>query len=257
MKIAISGKGGVGKSTLAAAMAVLMARRGMKVLALDADPAANLAASLGISQQIQQTIIPISQQIALIEERTGAKVKQYGQMFKINPEVSDVADKYATKHNGVSLLVLGAVKQGGSGCACPESIFIRALVSDLVLLKNDALVMDMEAGVEHLGRATTSGVDHMLILVEPGQRSLDCALKIETMARQIGIKRLSYVGSKVTCDADEKFIKNSLPGKSYLGSIPYSEQVRTADMAGKCVLDVVDDSLRGKFEAIVASVIGN
>jgi CO dehydrogenase maturation factor len=251
LKLAISGKGGVGKSTLAAALATLMARGGMKVLALDADPAANLAASLGISETVQKTIVPISQQIALIEERMGAKVKQYGQMFKINPDVSDVADKYATRCNGVHLLVLGAVKQGGGGCACPESTFIRALVTDLVLLKDDALIMDMEAGVEHLGRATTSGVDRMIIVVEPGQRSLDCAERIEKMASEIGIKRLSYVGNKITSDADEHFIRQSIRSADYLGSIPYSEQIRLADRAGKSVLDSIDQNLRGRFESIL------
>lgn len=251
MKLAISGKGGVGKSTLTAALAMLMARSGMKVLALDADPAANLAASLGIPESVQKSIVPISQQIALIEERMGAKVKQYGQMFKINPEVSDVADKYATRHNGVNLLVLGAVKQGGGGCACPESTFIRALVTDLVLLKDDALIMDMEAGVEHLGRATTSGVDRMIIVVEPGQRSIDCAERILKMAAEIGIKRLSFVGNKITGDADEQFIRNAVGDADYLGSIPYSEQIRLADRAGKSVLDSVDMELQSRFEAIM------
>ncbi|UCE07238.1 MAG: AAA family ATPase, partial [bacterium] len=126
MKIAISGKGGVGKTTLAAALSLLMVRQGKKVLAVDADPDANLAAALGISEEKQQTIIPISRQVALIEERTGAKVKQYGQVFKLNPEVSDIADKFAFCHNGVSLLVLGAIEGGGTGCACPESTLIRA-----------------------------------------------------------------------------------------------------------------------------------
>ena len=255
MKIAITGKGGVGKSTLAAAMAMLLAGRGVKVLALDADPAANLAASLGIPVDIQRQIIPISQQIELIEERTGAKVKQYGQMFKINPEVSDVADKYATKYNGVNLLVLGAVKQGGGGCACPESVFIRALVSDLVLRNDDVLIMDMEAGVEHLGRATTSGVDKMIIVVEPGQRSLDCAEKIETMAYQIGIKRLSYVGNKISNEADEQFLREKLGGKQYLGSILFSEQIRTADRSGCSVLGCVDENIRGRYETILEAVL--
>jgi CO dehydrogenase maturation factor len=134
-------------------------------------------------------------------------------------------------------------------------VFIRALVSDLVLYKDDVLIMDMEAGVEHLGRATTSGVDKMIIVVEPGQRSLDCAEKIETMAYQIGIKHLSYVGNKVNGEADERFLKAQLPAGKYLGFIPYSEQIRTADRIGRCVLDSVDDGLRGRFETILDAVL--
>jgi CO dehydrogenase maturation factor len=254
MKLAISGKGGVGKTTLAAALALLMARQGRKVLALDADPAANLAVSLGISAEAQKTIIPISRRIELIEERTGAKVKQYGQMFKINPEVSDVADKYATVHNGVSLLVLGAVKQGGSGCACPESVFIRALVTDLVLGKDETLVMDMEAGVEHLGRATASGVDCMVIVVEPGQRSVDCARKVAEMACEIGINRIFHVANKVTGPADEAFLRESLYNSPLLGSIPYSEQIRVADRSGDSVLSGLSAELVAKYTGILENL---
>ncbi len=251
MKIAISGKGGVGKTTLAATLSLLMARKGRKVLAVDADPDANLAAALGIPENQQRTIIPISRQVALIEERTGAKVKQYGQIFKLNPEVSDIANKFATIHNGVALLVLGAVEQGGGGCACPANVLIRALVTDLVLYKDDALIMDMEAGVEHLGRATARGVDVMVIVLEPGQRSLDSANRVIRMAGEIGLKNIQLIANKVYGQEDEKFIRDAFPDYELLGIIPYSEKFRQTDRNARSVLDNLNSELLGNFENIL------
>ncbi|MAG13676.1 MAG: carbon monoxide dehydrogenase [Spirochaetales bacterium] len=254
MKIAISGKGGVGKSTLSAALSLLLAERGNRVLAVDADPDANLAAALGVSSEELKCIVPISKQVELIEERTGAKVNQYGQIFAMNPEVSDIADNYATLHKGVSLLVLGAVKRGGGGCACPENVLIRALVADLILFRNDVLIMDMEAGLEHLGRATTSGVDTMLIVVEPGQRSLDGARRIVEMAREIKLNDIRFVANKVDGNEDREFIEAALPDQQILGFIPYTNSLRRADRPGRSVLHGADEVVRGIFENILLSV---
>lgn len=251
MKIAISGKGGVGKTTLAAALSLLIARQGRKVLAVDADPDANLASALGISEQKQRTIIPISQQVALIEQRTGAKVKQYGQVFKLNPEVADIADKFATTQNGVALLVLGAIEGGGTGCACPESTLIRALITDLVLYKDDLLIMDMEAGIEHLGRGTARGVNTMIIVLEPGQRSIDSANRVIRMAGEIGLKNIQLVANKIYSQQDEKFIRDGFPDYDFLGVIPYSEKFRQSDRNGQSVLDNLDSDLLDNFEAIL------
>ena len=252
MKIAISGKGGVGKSTVAAAIALILAQRGRRVLALDADPDANLAAALGVPSSTQ--ITPISAEIALIEERTGAKVNEYGKVFKLNPEVADVAGKLAVRHNGVELLVLGAAKTGGGGCACPENTFARALVTDLVLYKNEALVMDMEAGVEHLGRATAAGVDWMIIVVEPGQRAIDCARAVMRMSREIGLDRFVIVGNKVTGEEDREFIRAAFPDRGIAAFLPYSRGIRDADRDGVSVLEGMSEEERKFVEGIIGAI---
>ncbi|MDR3239125.1 MAG: AAA family ATPase [Clostridiales bacterium] len=252
MKIAVSGKGGVGKSTVAAAVALLLARRGQRVLALDSDPDANFASALGIPSNI--SIRPISAEIALIEERTGAKVNEYGKVFKLNPEVGDVADKLAVKHNGVELLVMGAINKGGGGCACPENTFAKALVTDLVLYKNQSLVMDMEAGIEHLGRGTAIGVDVMLIVVEPGQRAVDCARTVLRMSDEIGLKRFLLVGNKIVGEEDKQFIRDAFPGLEIAAFLPYSQNIRAADRDGMSVLDGLNPEETALFEQILAKL---
>jgi CO dehydrogenase maturation factor len=237
MKIAVAGKGGSGKSTIAGALALLQARAGQRVLAVDADPDANLASVLGVPAERQREIVPISERRALIEERTGAKVRQYGQMFKLNPEVADIADNCALVHEGVALLVLGAIEAGGSGCACPESVLIKALVADLVLHKDEALVMDMEAGVEHLGRGTARGVDTMLVVVEPSRMSLDCAVRVFRMAGEIGIRDIRVVANKIASPDDEAWVREAVTGHEIAAVIPFSTGIRAADRDGRSSLD--------------------
>jgi CO dehydrogenase maturation factor len=256
MKIAVSGKGGVGKSTLAAALALLMAKRGIHVLALDADPDSNLAACLGVPESIRNAIVPISKRSELIKERTGAEAGKTGQTFRINPDVFDIAEKYAVRHNGVDLLVLGAVERGGGGCACPESALLRALVADLVLVKNEALIMDMEAGIEHLGRGTATGVDCMVVVVEPGQRSVETAIRINRMAGEIGIKNIHFIANKVDGPQDEVFVRSAFPKDSLLGIIPFTEELRSADRTGRSVLDGLSDPLTATFASILDRLQG-
>jgi len=255
MKIAVSGKGGVGKSTIAASIALILAERGLRVLALDADPDANLAAALGIPSDMP--IAPISEEIALIEERTGAKVREYGKMFKLNPEVGDVADKLAVKYNGVELLVLGAINKGGSGCACPENTFIKTLVNDLILYKNETLIMDMEAGIEHLGRSTAMGVDMMLIVVEPGQRSVDCANTVIRLSREIGLNRFMIVGNKITNEEDRAYIASAFKEQEITAFLPYSQNIRNADRDGVSVLEGMNAEERAIIEDIMEALWEN
>lgn len=251
MKLAISGKGGVGKSTLTAALALLMARRNLRVLAVDADPDANLATILGIPEEKHSEIVSIASHADLIEERTGARVKEYGQIFKLNPEVSDISDNYAVLHEGVALLVLGAVSRGGGGCACPENVLIRALVTDLILFKDDVLIMDMEAGVEHLGRATARGVHAMIVVLEPGQSAIESTRRIIRLAGEIGLSNIVLVANKVTGPDDERFIREAFPDYELIGVIPYREELRRLDRRGHSVLDGLPGDLLDRFEDIL------
>lgn len=254
MKIAVTGKGGVGKSSITAALALLAAREGTGVLAIDADPDANLAHALGVPRSLQAQIRTIAHAKELIEERTGARIQEYGQMFKLNPEVADIADRYALEHRGVKLVVLGAVEGGGAGCACPESTLLRALVSDLVLRRDEYLFMDMEAGVEHLGRATVQGVGALLVVVEPGLRSLDTARRIIAMAADIGLRRVVLVANKVRSADDEAFIREAMPNAPLLGVIPFSDRLMSGDRDGRSVLDGADEGITERLTALLASL---
>ncbi len=236
---------------MAAALAGLMARKGWKVLAIDADPDGNLAAALGASPEQLLKIVPISKQRALIEERTGAKVREYGQMFRLNPEVSDIADGYGISIAGVTLLVLGAIEAGGSGCACPENVLTRALVTELVLHRKEALIMDMEAGIEHLGRATAKGVNTLLVTVEPSQRALDSAHRVARLAAEIGLRDVRFVANKIATPADEQYIRRALAGEVIAGVIPWSEELRLAEQRGTPVLQAASEPLKESFEAIL------
>jgi len=231
-KIAISGKGGVGKTTLAGMLARQYAAEGVPVLAIDADPDANLASALGVSPDRAASIRPIAEMDELIEERTGAKPGTQGAYFRLNPRVDDIPDRFSLGHEGVRLMVMGTVDRGGGGCACPENVMLRALMTHLLLQRDDTVILDMEAGVEHLGRGTADNVDAMIVVVEPGQRSIQTAHHVARLAADLGIHRCYVVGNKVRGDADREFIEAQAAPLSVLGLMSYNPAVADADLGG-------------------------
>lgn len=242
MKIAITGKGGVGKTTFTAILARLYADEGKNVLAVDADPDANLGLALGFSEDQLKDIVPISQLKKLIAERTGSSEENFGKFFKINPRVDDVPEKYAKEVNGVKLLTLGTVETGGSGCVCPEHVLLKRLVSHLVVHNKDVVIMDMEAGIEHLGRGTTGSVDRFIVVIEPGARSIQTYEKVKELALDLGIKNVSVVANKVRNKEDEDFIKDRIKD-DLLGFIHYNQEIIDADRQGQSPYDLSEEAI--------------
>jgi len=253
----VTGKGGVGKSTLAGVLAHLANNYGKKVLAVDSDPDANLAFALGIPATERHRIVPISRRSELIEERTGAKLKQFGQIFKLNPDVSDVADRFCYDFKGINVLVLGAIEAGGSGCACPENTFLRNLLSDIIIRRDEFVIVDMEAGIEHLGRATAKSVDRMIVVVEPTSQSIATARSIAALAHEIGIPKIAFVGNKVESDADRSYLAGHLADIEPLGYIPFSETIRNSDRDGISLFEQVDPTTLAAFKTIFSALVGD
>ncbi len=258
MKLAITGKGGVGKTTLTSLIAWIYSNKGKKVIAIDANPDANLAAALGFSSEESQNIKPIAELRELIEERTGVKSGSMGTFFKLNPKVDDIPERYSIQKNGIKLLVMGTVKRGGGGCLCPEGALLKSLLSHLVLSRSEVVVMDMDAGVENLGRGTAKAVDAFIVVVEPGQRSFQTARAIQHLAMDLGVQKCYVVGSKTHDDGERRFITDSLPDFEVLGFINYHPEIAEADRLGKSVFEtsreVVKDAsdIVEKLEEIIA-----
>ena len=239
MKIAITGKGGVGKTTFSALIAQAYADTGRNVLAVDADPSPCLAGALGFTEDLRRQLRPIAEMDELIEERTGARPGTVGGFFTINPRVDDIPDRFSVSSRGVRLLEMGSVDVGGSGCICPESAMLKTLFTHLLFRKDDVLILDMYAGVEHLGRATVDFVDAMLVVVEPTRRSLGTAAQIKKLANDIGLTRLWLVGNKVRNPEEAEFLYNNTPEIPILGVMPADLAVQEADRLGVAVYDYV------------------
>jgi len=232
MKIAITGKGGVGKTTLASLLSHIYSSEGKKVIAVDADPDANLAAAVGIPKDEIAKIKPIAEMADLVEERTGAKPGSSGGIFKINPKVDDIPEGFAYQINGILLLEMGKSKFAASGCYCPEHALLRRLLKHLIVERDEIIIVDMEAGIEHLTRGTAEAVDAFIVVVEPGQRSLQTAMAVKKLAMELGVKRVYVVANKVRNNEDLQFIENNLTEMKLLGKISLNESIIESDISG-------------------------
>jgi len=248
MKIAVSGKGGVGKTTFSALLIRSLNDDGKHVLAIDADPDANLAAAVGIEKA--EDITPIAEMKELIFERTGAKPGTIGGFFSLNPKVDDLPDALSARLGNIKLMRLGGVKKGGAGCICPESTLLKALVMHVVLARDEVVIMDMEAGIEHLGRGTAQSVDKLIVVVEPGRRSIETAGHIQQLASEIGLTNIAVVGNKIRGPQDEAFLKKHLAGFEFMGFLPHDNALIEADLDGLSPYDV-ESTAKEKVRAML------
>ena len=251
MKLAVSGKGGVGKTTFSSLLIRNFNEMGKRVLAIDADPDANLAAGIGIENA--EKIVPIAEMKELVFERTGAQPGTIGGFFKLNPKVDDLPEALSVNFENIKLMRLGGVQKGGSGCICPESTLLRALVMHIVLARDEVVVMDMEAGIEHLGRATAKAVDKLIVVVEPGRRSIDTAGHIRKLAAEIGLNAIAVVGNKIRGPKDREFLENHLPDFEFLGFLPYDDTLIEADLTGVSPFDV-DSPSKEQVKSMISSL---
>jgi len=242
LKIAVAGKGGVGKTLIAGALAEFLARKGFTVLAIDADPTPNLAMTLGVSVEEAGKIVPISENTSLIESKTQTGIAG---VYNLAFSVEDIIEQFSVKTPyNVNLLVMGTVKSAGAGCMCPANTVIRALLHHLMVKRREAVVTDMEAGLEHMGRGTAEHVETMLVVADSSRKSLETAKKLHDLAKQIGIKECFIVGNKVTSQDEGKYIADfsEINGFQMLGSIPFDQTVLRADMKGETPLKYADQS---------------
>ena len=234
MKIAVTGKGGVGKTTVSALLAHAFKSSGHSVVAIDCDPDSNLLACMGYPHP--ENVKPLVELHALIEEKMGVKPGTTGGMFRLNPFVDDIPDRYAIDIGGIRVLVAGAVKKGGAGCYCPENSLIRALISHLLVDGTTDLILDMEAGVEHLSRGTIQAVDGLLIVTEPGRRSVETALRVRDLATDLGLTRVMAIGNKIRTTQDGEFLRAALENIELIGVLPFDGKIREAEIAGRSVV---------------------
>ena len=234
---------------LVSLLSTVLTQSGFSVLAIDADPNATLAAGLGFPHS--ERITPISEMADLIEERTGVRPGQAAPYFKANPKVDDIPEKYWLEHNGIKLMVMGRLKKGGSGCYCPENALLEALVAHILLRRNEVVIIDMEAGIEHLGRATARAVDKMVIVVEPGKASIETAYRIRELAQDIGLANIAVVANKLRGEQDRNFLVSTMSDFEFLGFIPYDQSIIEAGL-GNFPLPNANPEVIGRVQDIAA-----
>jgi CO dehydrogenase maturation factor len=239
VKIAVTGKGGVGKTTVTALLAYHFARQGRPVLAIDADPSPCLGPALGFPEDKLLNLRPIAEMGELIAERTGAPAKSsMGAFFRLNPQVSDLPERFSDTHDGIRLLLLGAVQEGGSGCICPASALLKELVRHVIVQRDEVVLLDLYAGVEHLGRGTAEAVDVMLVVAEPTNRSMRTVRQIKALAADIGIHNLLLIGNKATGEDDRRFFEENAGDIPLAGCLGAAPEAVTADRTGKVLYDI-------------------
>ncbi|MFN4227189.1 MAG: AAA family ATPase [Candidatus Ratteibacteria bacterium] len=246
MKIAISGKGGTGKTTFAACLSQVYLKKGKRVILIDADPDSNLKTTLNIKDEIT----PLIELKDIIAERTETTPGQRAIIFKMNPEVDDIPERFFYKNGNLLLGIMGTVRGGGLGCMCPENAFLKAVLRNLILKRDEVVILDMEAGIEHLGRGTTEGIDWLLIISEPTEKSIETTKRIDKLAKDIKIKNVGIIGNKIEIDDEKKFLIEKLGNMKILGFIPYFSQFKKSELKGQTPWEAVPEILNYVEEII-------
>ncbi|UZJ41478.1 carbon monoxide dehydrogenase accessory protein CooC [Prosthecochloris sp. SCSIO W1101] len=256
MKIAVTGKGGVGKTTLCALLARELARQGKRVLAIDADPNANLGEALGYDEETSGRIEPLIEKKALVEERTGTKPGSMGGFFVLNPKVDDLVERFSVGIKGLRLIVTGELKEALGGCYCPENALLRSFLRHLMVERDEWVILDMEAGFEHLTRGTAESVGTLLIVVEPGQRAMNTAGKIASLAKQLHIRKVGYVINKVHSEGQKKKVADKLDSDAIWATIPFDFLALEADLSGVSPYDQCPEMLE-KIKGLVRRLLSD